>query len=76
MTNRLQIKDYVHDFYSVAKFRAAYADVVPPMPDKSDWPEIDLGFKLFPPLQKRSPGRPRVVRIRGTMEQRANRKKK
>ena len=75
LTNRLQIKDYVHEYYSVAKFRAAYADAVPPMPDKSDWPEIDLGFKLFPPLQKRSPGRPRVVRIRGTMEQRANRKK-
>ena len=33
LTNRLQIKDYVHEYYSVAKFRVAYADDVPPMPD-------------------------------------------
>ena len=56
-------------------FRAAYADRVPPMPDRADWPEVELGFTLFPPLQRRAAGRPRVVRIRGTMEQRANRKK-
>ena len=65
----------MHDFYSVAKFRAAYAAAVPPMPVRSDWPEVDLGYRLFPPLQKRAAGRSRVVRIRGTMEQRANRKK-
>ena len=30
---------------------------------------------MLPPIQKRGAGRPRVVRIRGTMEERANRKK-
>ena len=76
MSNRgLQIKDFVHPYYSVEMFRAAYADRVPPMPDRADWPEVELGFTLFPPLQRRAAGRPRVVRIRGTMEQRANRKK-
>jgi len=50
LTNRLQIKDYVHDYYTVAKFRAAYAAAVPPMPDRSDCPEVDLGYRLFPPL--------------------------
>jgi hypothetical protein len=71
----LQIKDFVHEYYSVARFRAAYADIVPPMPNRAGWLEVELGYKLFPPAQKRAAGRPRVVRIRGTMEQRANRKK-
>jgi hypothetical protein len=65
----------VHEYYSVARFRAAYADRVPPMPDRADWPKVELGYKLFPPLQRRAAGRPRVVRIRGSMEQRANRRK-
>ena len=56
-------------------FRAAYAYRVPPMPDRADWPQVELGFKLFPPLQRRAAGRPRVVGIRGSMEERANRKK-
>jgi hypothetical protein len=50
LTNRLRIKDFVHEYYSVNKFRAAYADRVPPMPDRVDWPEVDLGYRLFPPL--------------------------
>ena len=57
-------------------FRAAYADIVPPMPDRTDWPQVELEYKLLPPKQKRAAGRPRVVRIRGSAEQRANRKKK
>ena len=76
LSNRgLQIKDFVHEYYSVARFKAAYADIVPPMPNRADWPKVELGYKLHPPLQKRAAGRPRVVRIRGSMEERANKKK-
>jgi hypothetical protein len=76
LSNRgLEIKDFVHEYYSVARFKAAYADRVPPMPDRADWPEVELGYKLHPPLQKRAAGRPRVVRIRGSMEERANKRK-
>ena len=76
LSNRdLQIKVFVHQYYSVAMFRAAYADRVLHMPDRADWPQVELGFKLFPPLQRRAAGRPRVVGIRGSMEERANRKK-
>ena len=76
LSNRgLQIKDFVHEYYSVARFKAAYADIVPPMTDRADWPKVELGYKLHPPLQKRAAGRPRVVRIRGSMEERANKKK-
>ncbi|XP_048544568.1 neurofilament heavy polypeptide-like isoform X2 [Triticum urartu] len=50
-------------------FQAAYAGVIAPMTDKSEWPEVDLGFKVHPPVQtKNVPGRPRKVRIRGWME--------
>ena len=71
----MQVADFVHDYYSVAKFRAAYEGRVEPMPDRSQWPEIDLGYKVFPPLLERAAGRPKVVRQRGCLENRANKKK-
>lgn len=54
-----ELDKYVHDYYSMKKFQAAYAGVIEPMTDKSQWPTLDLGFKLWPPVLKRSAGRPR-----------------
>lgn len=57
------------DYYSVAKFRAAYAGALSTMTDKAQWEQVDLGFPVYPPVQeKRPPGRPRVQRIRGFLE--------
>lgn len=69
---------YVDNYYSVAKFQAAYAASIEPVPDKSQWPKVDLGFKLWPPKLKRAAGRPRTRRIRGVEEggSRANKKRK
>lgn len=39
------------------------------MTDRSQWPHVDLGFKVYPPRQKRGAGRPRVQRIRDCLEQ-------
>jgi hypothetical protein len=76
LSNRgIQISDYVHPYYSVAMFRAAYEARVEPLPDRSQWPEVDLGFKVFPPVLGRPPGRPRVQRIRGCLENNPNKKK-
>ena len=51
LSNRgMEIKDFVQQYYSVAMFRAAYADIVPPMPNRADWPQVELPYKLFPPL--------------------------
>jgi hypothetical protein len=37
LSNRgLQIKDFMHEYYSADKFRAAYADRVPPTPGRAD----------------------------------------
>jgi len=60
LSNRgMNIGDYVHQYYSVAKFRAAYEGRVEAMPDKSQWPTVDLGFKVYPSLLGRSAGRTR-----------------
>jgi len=38
------------------------------MRDWTQWPMVELGYKLFPPRQKRGAGRPKVTRIRGFLE--------
>jgi len=76
LSNRgMQIADFVHEYYSVAKFRAAYEGRVEPMTDRSQWPEVDLGFKVHPPLLGRPAGRPKVQRVRSYLENNPNKKK-
>lgn len=76
LSNRgLKIEDYIHEYYSVAKFKAAYEARIEPMLGRSQWPEYDLGFKMHPPLLQREARRPRMQRIRGFMEKRAAEKK-
>ena len=71
----MQIADFVHEYYSVARFRAAYKGRVEPMTDRSQWLEVNLGFKVYPPLLGRAPGRPEVQRQMGCLEKNANKKK-
>ena len=66
--NGAEIQTYVDDYYSVEKFKAAYVGRIPSMTDKSQWIDVDLGFKVHPPLQHAVAGRPRVQRIRGWLE--------
>ena len=40
---------FVHHYYLVQKFQAAYAGIVPNITDRNQWPEVDKGFKLYPP---------------------------
>jgi hypothetical protein len=40
----------------VEKFKEAYAGRIPPMIDKSQWINVDLEFKVHPPLQKEVAG--------------------
>ncbi len=49
-------------------FRAAYSTTVPPMPDKCLWEKVDTGFKMWPPILKRSAGRPRTRKFIGVEE--------
>ena len=39
LSNRgIKIADFVHEYCSVERFRAAYASRVKPLPDRSQWP--------------------------------------
>ncbi|XP_078153162.1 uncharacterized protein LOC144548369 [Carex rostrata] len=63
-----RLEDYVHDYYSLHRFKVAYAGVIRPMTDKSQWIKHDPGFTVHPPKTKRPPGRPRKERIHGCLE--------
>jgi hypothetical protein len=65
---RGNIEDYVHDYYFVAKFKKAYGKSVKPMTDCKQWPQVNLGFKLWPPQLKRAPERQRETRYKSVAE--------
>jgi len=71
----VKIEDFVHEYYSVARFKATYEDRIEPIPDRSQWPVVELGFKVFPPLLGRGAGRPKIQRHRGCLEKMASKKK-
>ena len=59
----------------MARFKKAYEARVEGIPNRFQWPEVNLGYKVYPPLLGRGPGRPKVQRIRGCLEKRATKKK-
>ena len=61
------LEDYVHEYYSVDKFKAAYQGSVPSIPDKSCWPKATHGFFMHPPLLKSTAGRHKN-RMKSAME--------
>ena len=63
---------YVHEYYSVSKFRAAYAGEIEPITDKSQWPQVTLDFEMVPPISRRPIGRQRKLRIKGCLEDRGS----
>ena len=59
---------YLHDYYSVQRFRAAYATPIPALTDQSQWPEVEFEFSMCPPLTKRKAGRPKQSRFKAWFE--------
>jgi hypothetical protein len=72
---KLNMHPYLHEYYSVAKFKAAYATPTQPLTDQSQWPEVEIEFSLCPPLTKRKAGRHRVSRFKAWVEKGGNSKK-
>jgi len=62
------IENYVDLYYSVEKFRVAYNQLIPAMPDKSQWPESNYEFFMHPPLLTPVAGRPKTERHKGTSD--------
>jgi hypothetical protein len=42
-------------------FKNAYKRLIEPLPDKNQWPEVELDFAFNAPLGKRSAGKPRKL---------------
>jgi hypothetical protein len=72
---KLNMHPYLHEYYSVAKFKAAYATPIQLLTDQSQWPEVENEFSLCPPLTKRKAGRPRVSRFKAWFEKGGSSKK-
>jgi hypothetical protein len=63
------MKKFVDVAYSMLKFQAAYARMILVITDKSQWPQVDKGFKLLPRIgKKRGRGRQRKKRVKGCTE--------
>ncbi|CAA0838635.1 Unknown protein [Striga hermonthica] len=62
------MENFVHEYYSVKRFQAAYKRLIEPLPDKSQWPDVELPFGVKAPLDKKAAGRYRKLRIKGFLE--------
>jgi hypothetical protein len=47
---KLNMQPYLHEYYLVAKLKAAYATPIQPLTDQSQWHEVEIEFSLCPPL--------------------------
>ncbi|KAE8801784.1 hypothetical protein D1007_22581 [Hordeum vulgare] len=72
---KINMHPYLHEYYSVAKFRAAYATPIPPLTDQEQWPEVPLEYSMCPPLTKRKAGRPKQSRFKAWFEKDGSSKK-
>jgi hypothetical protein len=45
--------DFVLEYFSVERFRKAYASKFNPMTSKDSWPRVDLGYKIKNPKLRR-----------------------
>lgn len=61
---KVNMHPYLHEYYSVARFKAAYATPIAPLTDQSQWPEVDFEFSMCAPLAKRKAGRPKMSRYK------------
>ena len=69
--NFVSMEEYVHEYYSVSRFKAAYEGVIEPLTDKNQWPQVDTGFVLRGPLptgKKKGAGRTRKQRMKSWWE--------
>jgi hypothetical protein len=60
----VDLEQFVHDYYSVNRFWAAYGREIEPMTDKTQWPQVDLPFGVGAPLPKICAGRDRKLRFK------------
>jgi hypothetical protein len=62
------LEDFVHDYYSVQRFKNTYNRLIEPLLDKTQCPKVDIPFPIGAPLDKKGVGRYRKLRIKGCLE--------
>jgi len=60
-----KIEMHVDSYYSIEKLRVAYAQLIPAMTDKTQWPKSSHGFFMHPPLLTPVASRPKSERYKG-----------
>jgi hypothetical protein len=61
--------NFVDSYYSVQRFQATYEGIVANIIDRNQWPEVDKGFHLHPPIgKKRGLGRQKKNRVKPAAE--------
>ena len=76
LSREVHMDDYVHEYFSVAKFKKAYSGVFNPMTSRQFWPRVDPGYKIKKPILRRKPGRPRKSRIKASYEPSSTKQKR
>jgi hypothetical protein len=71
----VHMEDYVHEYYSIERFKKAYAGVFNPKTSKHQWACVEVGYKICKSKLRRKSGRPIIARIKVSDEP-SNRKKK
>jgi hypothetical protein len=64
----VKLEDFVHEYYSIQIFKNTYYTIIEPLPDRTQWPNVDLPFVVGAPLDKKTAGRYRKLRIKGFLE--------
>ena len=63
-----KVDQYVDEYFSVAKFKAAYEPILMPIRGQYQWPNAQPAFEMIPPKLSRSAGRPRTRRYKNRSE--------
>lgn len=61
------VDDYVHEYFSLSKYKVAYGYGLPALNGEKLWPVAE-GYPVVPPPVKKMPGRPKKVRRRDPFE--------
>jgi len=76
ISREVQMDEFVYEYFSVDRYRKAYASKFNPMTSKDQWSHVDLGYKINKPKLRRKPERPRKSRIKPFDEVGTSKKRK
>ncbi|KAK3225584.1 hypothetical protein Dsin_005446 [Dipteronia sinensis] len=68
---RMNNNDFVHKYLTTEAYLKTYSYVIYPIPDKTQWPQVQH-VEVLPPIEKKLSGRPKKKKKRGADEPRKN----